>query len=237
MTSTPDTITAVPTTSSSLSSSGVTSYSSSVSSTASTAPVTACANSYLTWDASVPERTGPNWRESSLHQDESKNTCSCSFSVSKKSTNNGSSSSSSRSSNSSSASTRSSSISNEFGTTNHRRSYDDHNCYGYYSTSNLLEENDDLHTAWTNKEQDQDGHKSRAFNARSALRQLFSRIGRSRLRSHCDPYNPFVSSSFTQRSSSLLLPVLNLHRGVSAVASSRHEPNTMSFLFRLVQYV
>mgnify|MGYP007084027876 CR=1 FL=1 len=50
--------------------------------------------------------------------------------------------------------------------------------------------------------------------------------------------NTNTNNNTNQHSStSLLLPVLDLHRGVSAVASSRHEPNTMSFLFRLVQYV
>lgn len=92
-----------------------------------------------------------------------------------------------------------------------------------------------------------------SFTARAALRQLFARIGlrRGRLGGRLDPYTSFLSqNSSGQRggpsanssssAASRFLPVLRnlkLQRGVSAVASSRHEPNTMSFLFRLVQYV
>lgn len=95
--------------------------------------------------------------------------------------------------------------------------------------------------------------KSRAsFTARAALRQLFARIGlrRGRLGGRLDPYTSFLSSnsagqrgagaSGSSSAASRFLPVLRnlkLQRGVSAVASSRHEPSTMSFLFRLVQYV
>lgn len=88
-----------------------------------------------------------------------------------------------------------------------------------------------------NDVQEEDRRKSSTFTARAAFRQLLARLSIStRLASHCDPYISSSTLSY-QRSSSLLLPVLDLHRGVSAVASSRHEPNTMSFLFRLVQYV